>query len=234
MRPQGRAILDYHQGDTAAYYIMHSDDGEQLIVPASLYFRTRLEWPEIEGMAVDQCRGRVLDVGAGAGCHSLVLQELGLGVCAIDVSAEAVRVIKERGIKDVHLVDLADFQAEPFDTILMLMNGIGLVGTLIGLEEFLGRIHRLLKPGGQIIFDSFDARHDLEAPIFGRTINLNDSQPYFGEVSLHLEYKGEIGPLFAWLYVDEQTLTQYAKNSGWSCTVLHRTGEGPFLARLAR
>jgi SAM-dependent methyltransferase len=184
-------------------------------------------------MAVDLCRGRVLDAGAGAGCHSLHLQQRSLDVCAIDISPEAVEVMKKRGIREVHRADVFKFQAQPFDTILMMMNGIGVVETLQGLDRFLRSVPRLLSEKGQILLDSHDARHEIDPDELVHWES-HQTQPYFGEVTLRLEYKGQIGPSFGWLYLDSDTLTRYAEKTGWFCKIVHREEDGAYLAQLTR
>lgn len=233
MKPQGQAILDYFKGDSSATVIMHSDDGEKMDVPASVFFREPQDWPPLERMAVDLCRGRILDVGAGAGCHSLHLQQRGLAACAIDISPEAVEVMKKRGVREVHRADVFRFQAQPFDTILMMMNGIGVVETLQGLDLFLKSMPRLLCEGGQILLDSHDARHEVDPDELAQWESYQ-IQPYFGEMTLRLEYKGQIGPSFGWLYVDSDTMTRHAEETGWFCEIVHREEDGAYLARLIR
>ncbi len=232
IRPQGEAIRDYFAGDNGALLIMVSDDGERMEVPAKIYFRKPSEWPLLERLSVDACRGRVLDVGAGAGCHSLVLQERGLSVCTIDISPDAVYVMRKRGLREVYRADVFSFQSEPFDTLLMMMNGIGIVENLEGLDAFLKSVKRLVKPDGQILLDSFDAslKSDLSWDEAAR--GMDDGGVYYGEVTLRLQYKGRVGPPFGWLYVDVKTLTNYARRTGWSCRILHQEDDGAYLARL--
>lgn len=234
MKPQGLAMLDYWEGDTEAILTMHSDDGEVMDVPAGVYFRSHPEWPLVERTAVDLCRGRVLDVGAGAGCHSLVLQEHDCDVTAIDILPECVQIMRERGIKDARLADVFRFQEAPYDTILMLMNGIGFVETLPGLERYLNSIGRLLKSGGQILFDSSDGRYDI-SPHDPASVEVDlQGGSYFGEVEMWLEYKGIRGLNFKWLYVDTETLQRYAEKCGWRCRIVQREEKGLYLAQLQK
>src|SRR5574341_2064878 len=112
-RPHGRALLDFFNGDTSAEIVVHADDGETEVVPISVFFRGPAEFSALEEAALDLCRGRVLDAGAGAGCHALALQERDLPVCAIDIAPEAVEVMRRRGVKDAHCADIFHFEAEP-------------------------------------------------------------------------------------------------------------------------
>jgi 2-polyprenyl-3-methyl-5-hydroxy-6-metoxy-1,4-benzoquinol methylase len=97
---------------------------------------------------LELCRGRVLDVGAGTGVHTLYLQDRGFDVCAIDVLPDAVEIMRRRGTRDARLADIRDFEADPFDTILMMMNGTGILATLEGLDSFLRDVPRTtVRPG---------------------------------------------------------------------------------------
>jgi len=233
-KPHGAALLDYCKGETSAAVVVHGDDGETEIVPIRVFFRGPAEFSALEEAALDLCRGRVLDAGAGSGCHSLVLQEQGLSVCAIDIAPEAVEVMRRRGVREARCADLFSFEAGPFDTLLLMMNGIGVVGSLAGLDRFLAGVGRLLKPDGQILLDSYDpgwGEDPEKAPsprVMGRPGR------YIGEMRFQLEYKGEIGPDLEWLFVDSETLADHAGRAGWSCEVLWQEEEGHYLARLTR
>ncbi|HSB80794.1 MAG TPA: methyltransferase domain-containing protein [Candidatus Methylomirabilis sp.] len=230
--PHGLALLDFFNGRTSAEVVVHEPDGETEVVPARLFFREPEEFSALEEAALDLCRGRVLDVGAGAGCHSLVLQERRLHVCAIDVAPEAVEVMRKRGVRDVRCADVFGFRAEPFDTLLMLMNGIGVVGSLAGLQRFLRDVKRLLRPEGQILLDSYDPGPDA-VPGVAAQGGPSGTRGYPGEMRFQLEYEGRRGPSLEWLFVDFETLAARAVREGWSAEIIWREEEGHYLARLA-
>jgi SAM-dependent methyltransferase len=237
--PHGQALLDYFRGDHSVAVLVCEEGGETEVVPVSVFFRGPSEFSALEDAALDLCRGRVLDAGAGTGCHALVLQELGLSVCAIDVAPEAVEIMRRRGVRDARCADLFQFREGPFETILMMMNGIGVVGTLAGLDRFLGDVQRLLAPEGQLLFDSYDPRPDDaegdESPGTGPpTAAQGASGQYPGEMRFQLEYKGRRGPTLAWLFVDPETLAAHATRAGWRCEVIWQEEEGHYLARLTR
>src|SRR5574337_12855 len=152
-RPHGRALLDFCNGDTSAEIVVNGDDGETEVVPIRVFFRGPSEFSALEEAALDLCRGRVLDAGAGAGCHTLVLQEQDCSVCAIDIAPEAVEVMRRRGVKEARCADVFHFREGPFDTLLLMMNGIGVVEDLAGLDRFLADAHRLLTPEGHPAFN---------------------------------------------------------------------------------
>lgn len=230
----GQALLDYHHGTTAATVTVHCSVADDEPLPAAYFFRTLLQMPELERLALDESRGRVLDLGAGAGCHSLELQSRNLQfVKAVDVSAGAVQVMTERG---VHTVARHDLFAPlpptelPYDTILLLMNGLGLTGTLDGLDKFLAHARTLLAPDGQILATSSDVRYLYEDEDGALLINLNG--PYYGEVEYTLSYKGRTGEPFPWLFVDAALLNDAAQTAGYTAEFLSEDENDQYLVRL--
>jgi len=233
-RPHGRALLDFHNGDSSAEVVVHGDDGETEVVPIRVFFRGPSEFSALEEAALDLCRGRVLDAGAGAGCHSLVLQEQELSVCAIDIAPEAVEVMRARGVKDARCADIFHFQEGPFDTLLLMMNGIGVVEDLAGLHRFLADAHRLIAPDGQILLDSYDPNWSDDPGEGAPSEARGPAGRYIGEMRFRLEYKGKKGPPLAWLFLDAKLLAEHAMKAGWSCEVIWQEEEGHYLARLTR
>lgn len=222
--PHGAALRDFLAGDVDAEVIVRAEDGEEDRTPARVFFRGPGEFSALEEAALDLCRGRVLDVGAGAGCHSLVLQGRGVTVTALDVSPEAVEVMRRRGVRDVRCGDVFTCAGERFDTLLILMNGIGLVGTLDGLDRFLRDVGRLLADGGQILLDSFDpGPADPERP-----------WAYPGEMRFQLEYRGARGAFYDFVFLDWETLREHAESAGWRCDSIWQEEEGHYLSRLTR
>jgi SAM-dependent methyltransferase len=231
--PHGLALLDFLNGKTSAEVVVHDEHGETDVVSARVFFREPEEFSALEEAALDLCRGRVLDVGAGAGCHSLVLQERQVVVCAIDVAPEAVEVMRKRGIRNVRCADVFGLQADPFDTLLMLMNGIGIVGSLAGLQRFLRAAERLLAPDGQILLDSYDVGPD-DSSGSAAGAGSHPAGGYPGEMRFQLEYEGRRGPTLEWLFVDFKTLADRAEREGWVAEIIWQEEEGHYLARLRR
>ncbi len=231
--PHGAALRDYYGGLTDAKLTLHSSLGEHEEIPVSVFFRGPEDYFPFERVALARCHGRVLDVGAGTGVHSLYLQARGLEVCAIDVLPEAIEIMKARGVRDVRLVDVREFEGVRFDTILMMMNGIGILETLRGLDRFMRDVPRLLNPGGQILLDSGPANVVGDPGDAAEVVDY-ESEGYWGEAWIKLEYRGEEAPPFRELYVDAQTMTQRAEAAGWRCEVLHRDEFGAYVARLTR
>lgn len=230
----GRALKDFHfHNDSGIQLKVHSDCSGMEVLPAEIFFRHYDTLPELERYALDLCRGRILDAGAGAGCHSLILQERGFEVTAADVSGDAVEVMRDRGLQQVIKVDIKRWKPlERFDTVLMLMNGIGLVENLEGLKFFLKHAKGLLAPNGQLLLDSTDF---TLFPKFMKTwaaIQVKRCR-YFGEVEYRIEYKDQLSDAYSWLFVDEKTLEEYALEAGWLSQIIFEE-EGQYLARLIR
>jgi SAM-dependent methyltransferase len=231
--PHAAAMRAYHRGKRDAVIIVY-DDFERDEVPVSYFFRSPDDFAPYERRALELCRGRVLDVGAGSGCHSLALQERGFEVTAIEALPELVEILRDRGVRDARVATWMDLEGETFDTVLMMMNGLGLAETLSGLRQFFREARRLLRPGGQVVADSTDVRvrMDVEAAHTG-AVERPDGR-YVGELHFQLEFAGRKGPPFGQLYVDPETLSKYAENAGWSCEIIRaRDDHGHYLARLS-
>jgi SAM-dependent methyltransferase len=232
MDPYGEALLDFYKGDLSAKVVVHRDDGWAEPLPVSVFFRTPPEFSPLEQTASNLCRGYVLDVGAGTGCHSLALQERGLKVMAIDISPQAVEIMSKRGIAETRRIDVYEFSGGCFDTLLLMLHGIGMVETISGLDRFLHHAHKLVAPGGQIVFDSLDVRRTADPRHLGFQEANRQAGRYFGEIRMQFEYKGRTGPLFGWLHVDPETLADHAGKAGWECRVVSREENGNYLAQL--
>jgi SAM-dependent methyltransferase len=233
-RPLGRALLDFHRGDSSAELVVSSDLWEDETVSAAVFYRPLEEpLPELERRALELARGRVLDLGAGAGRHALELQSRGLEVVAVDVLDDAVRVMRERGVSDARRGGLNELAGERFDTVIMLMHGLGVVGDLVGLGRLLERMPTLLSSGGRLVCDSADLATVLHDEAPGLLDDLAASDRYHGEVSFGLEYRGRRGPVYPWLFVDAETLELLAGAAGFTTRVVAHGERGSFLALLS-
>jgi SAM-dependent methyltransferase len=231
MDPMGRAIADYHKNKKASKLRVFSPMFEEDEIPLTTLFRSYKSMPEIERKALGMAKGRILDVGAASGCHSLVLQERGLDVTAIDISPLSVETMKERGVKKVIEQDFFTLEGQ-YDTILMLMNGIGIVGTLERMPKFFKQLDKILAPEGQVLCDSSDISYVFEDE--EGMIDIPNEMDYYGEHSFRMQYKDTIGEPFDWLYIDADTLKQKAERCGYAVELVAEGEHYDYLAKITK
>ena len=220
----GEALYDHYKGTKAAKLFIYNKYGPKEEMPLSVYFRTELEMPDLELLAMGRCYGKVLDIGAGAGSHSLCLQRSGTDVTAMDISDKAANIMSERGLEKVLTNDIFTYSEERFDTLLLLMNGIGLAGNTEKLRLFLSHAKTLLNPGGQLLFDSSDIAYLYRGDLpVGR---------YYGELWYQYGFKGQKTEWFQWLYLDQDLLIDIAAHEGWFVEILYEDNMDQYLARL--
>lgn len=228
--PMGQAIYDYyHTGKAGKLRVMSSMFYEDEI-PVPTLFRSFNDMPVQEQKAIELCRGRVLDVGAGSGCHSVVLRERGFDVVAIDISQLSVDVMTERGLNAMNVNYFDETFVEKFDTLLFAMNGIGIVGKVERLDLFFRAARRLLAPGGQLLLDSSDISYVFTDDDGSMDIDL--AAGYYGEIDYKMRYKNINGEPFDWLYIDFDTLSMYAEEHGFRCEKCVDGEHYDYLARL--
>jgi SAM-dependent methyltransferase len=233
MKPFGLAVRDFYAGDVTSEVVFRRDDGVVNTLAVSALFRGPVDF-QVDKVLLDLCTGKILDVGAGVGIHSLFLQGIGFTVYALDVSPEACQVMKHRGVKNVICSSAVELQSGVFDTILLLGRSICMVETLSGLEEFLTYTRRLVNPAGQILLNSLDVACTKDPrDLTYHEINRQAGR-YIGEIRVRLEYKDLIGPRIGMLHVDSVELARYAAKTGWSFEVLLKEKDGHYAARLKK
>lgn len=215
--PIGQAILDFSESGKSKDIIVMSDLCEDDVIPSEYLFRTYEALPEAEKIALTECFGTILDVGAGAGTHSKILIEKGFDVTALEPSLGAVKHLESKGI-NVFQNTFQSFEEHQYDTILMLMNGIGLAGKLENLEHFLIHSKSLIKPGGQLICDSTDIIYLYEEEDGALWVDLNAE--YYGNFKFQMSYKDHQSEWFDWLYVDYNRLKNTAEKVGFDVELL--------------
>ncbi|WP_353146772.1 class I SAM-dependent methyltransferase [Flavobacterium sp.] len=229
----GKAILDYQTKDASEDLITETSISEADEMPVSYLFRTYNEMPKLEQKALQLAKGNVLDVGCGAGSHSLALQnERNLEVTAIDISENAVKACHHRGLKNVFVMHLLDLNpSTKFDTILLLMNGTGIFGTLKETDNYLQKLKSLLNKNGQILIDSSDLIYMYDQDEEGAYSIPADG--YYGELTFTVHYKGETEDTFPWLYLDYNTLQNAAIANGLNCELVLEGDHFDYLAKLS-
>lgn len=221
----GQAILDFYKNKEADDLILHNSYGEPEEMPVEVFFRDQLDFTTIEHLALIECDGKTLDVGAGAGAHSLVLQEWGKDVVALENSPRCVEVMTRSGISQVLEEDFFKHIGK-YDTLLLLMNGLGIAGKISQIPAFLKHCKALLNPDGQILLDSSDISYLYEDDI-------DPPSGYYGEVRYKYQYQDVEGDWFDWVYVDQDTFREIVENVGLELEILHTEDTDQYLARIS-
>lgn len=227
----GKAILDYQTGNNPENLITETSISEEDEMSVAYLFRDFGAMPKIEQKALQLAKGSVLDIGCGAGSHSLYLQnEKKLDVTSIDISANAIEACKLRGLKNTFVKNILDMEGVKFDTIILLMNGTGIFEKLSKISTYFQKLKSLLNQGGQILIDSSDIIYMFdEDEDGGKWI---PSLGYYGELTFTVSYKNETEESFPWLYVDYNTLQNAAHANGLNCELVKEGEHYDYLARL--
>jgi SAM-dependent methyltransferase len=227
--PLGAMMLDYLDGREDACVEVESSTLEMSCMSGETMFRSYAGMDTIERTALQLCEGSVLDAGAGAGCHSLHLQEMNMTVDALDISPGCVEVMARREVKNVFHRNLFSPKTGTYNTVLMMMNGLGICGTLDGCNLFLQLIGMILEKGGQVLADSTDLAllHD------GKGCRIFSSGNYYGETQFVMKYRNFVSDPFNWLYIDFNTLGSLAQFNGLCCEQIVSGKNGRYLARIS-
>ncbi len=215
----GQQLLAQFHSRTGTVEIIERDDrfvdtGSE----AGLYFRNYQQWSPPERRAIKLAKGRVLDIGCGAGRHSLYLQQKGFDVTGIDISPGAVKVCKLRGLKKAHvrpITDVDKFKPNSFDTILMLGNNFGLFGSSSRAKLLLKKLDRITSPAAQIIagtrnpFKTDDPNH-LQ---YHRRNKKRGRMP--GQIRMRVRFAKTVGPWFDYLFVSPKEMEAILSETDW-------------------
>lgn len=194
-------------------------------MPVSYFFRLPGSMDSLEQYALEHSHGNILDIGAGAGCHSLALKDAKHSVTPIDLSVNAVAVMKNRGLDEARVADINSYTGK-FDTLLLLMNGLGIGRTLTGTVDLLSKLRELLAPGGQIFGDSTDIRYMFDHA------ELQGQSPYYGEVSFGVSCEGIGSESFPWIFIDPNALTEACEQADLNCEIIGSDDGFHYLARM--
>ena len=234
----GKAILDFQTNNSPESIITETNISEADEMDVAYLFRSYNEMPKLEKKALQLCKGKVLDVGCGAGSHSLYLQNTkNLEVTSIDISENAIQACQLRGLKNAKVQNILDLEIDSdshqnkFDTILLLMNGTGIFGTLAATSNYLQKLKSLLAPNGQILIDSSDIIYMFDQNEDGSY--LVPAENYYGELTFIISYKNQIEEPFPWLYLDYNTLQNAAFANGLQCELIEEGKHFDYLAKLS-
>ncbi len=229
----GKAMYDFQTNNSPEDIITETSISDEDEMSVEYLFRSYDEMPKIEQKALQLTIGKTLDVGCGAGSHSLSLQnDRNLDVTSIDISEKAIETCKLRGLKNVIVQNILDFEGTKFDTILLLMNGTGIFGKLENCNKYLLKLKSLLNPGGQILIDSSDIIYMFDEDEDGGKWIPSETE-YYGELTFTISYKGEKEEPFDWLYLDYNTLQNAAIANGLKCELIMEGEHYDYLAKLS-
>lgn len=224
----GTAILDYQLGNCSEDLITSTNITEVDSLPLPYLFRNHSEMPSLEKTALKLSKGTVLDIGCGAGSHSLYLKSKGLKVKSIDISVGAIEACRLRGLNQAHVLDVMDETAS-FDTLLLLMNGSGVFQSLAHTPFVLSHLKTLINPDGQILIDSSDIKYMYEDEDGGYWMDA--TKDYYGELDYTVRYKNQEAT-FSWMYLDFENLKIASEQAGLRCELIEEGPHFDFLAKI--
>ena len=226
----GKAIFDYQTKNSPQDIITETNISEQDEMSVAYLFRSYNEMPKLEQKALQLCKGKVLDIGCGAGSHSLHLQEKSFDITSIDVSEKAIETCKLRGLNIAKVQNILDMKSETFDTIILLMNGTGIFENLASTSKYLQKLKSLLNENGQILIDSSDILYMYDQNEDGSFSVPSDN--YYGELTFSIQYKTQVEEDFPWLYLDFNTLHNVCQANGLQCELVLEGKHFDYLAKL--
>lgn len=223
----GEALAEYFEKEElSSPLLLHSTYGDIEEMPVEVFFRDSEDFPELEFIALSLCDGKVLDVGAGVGAHALYLHDKNFDVTALEISQTACNIMQQRGVQNILQQDFFNLSSQKYDTLLFLMNGIGLAGSLDRFRQLLAHSKTLLSEKGQLLFDSSDISYLYDE------YRIQRPEYYFGEIGYQYEFNGIKGEPFKWLYLDQKTLIKVAHEEGWVVQILFEDENDQFLVRM--
>jgi SAM-dependent methyltransferase len=232
----GHGMLDYYHGTRTSLVIERDDGYFEPDTGLQQYFTEYREWHGDERKAMGYARGCVLDIGCGAGRHSLYLQQKGHNVVGIDNSPLAIEVCKLRGLRDVQPVPVTRIspQLGIFDTVLMLGNNFGLFGNPDRASRLLRRLHRMTGRQGRIIAQSNDPYRTVSPDHLEYHERNRQRGRMAGQIRLRVRYRKYVTPWWDLLLVSKQEMADILNGTGWRANVHIETENGPYIAILEK
>jgi SAM-dependent methyltransferase len=221
----GMVYMAHYRGEPSDN-VTERDDGYVNEADGAYYFRSFDEWPEYEQQAIQESKGRVLDVGLGAGRHALWLQERGHEVVGIDVSPLALEVSRLRGVRDCRLMDVRElaFPDASFDTVLMLGANLGIMGDVDEIRRTLIELRRVTAEDGIIIGHSRNPLNtDEPAHLAYHEMNRRRGKPP-GLVRIRIGFQGRFGEWFHLLWMSQEELAEIIEPTGWDISKVYSSG----------
>jgi len=229
----GQEVWSYFNGKKSFEIVEREDGYFDVSSGAPTYFSAYGDWPEHEKKAIEFAKGRVLDIGCGAGRHSLYLQGKGLNVTSIDNSSLAIRVCRLRGLKRTKVMSISEidkFKPCSFESILMLGNNFGLFGSFQNAKTLLNKLFKITAPKATIIAESNDP-HRTENPFHLRYQKANRKRGRMpGQLRIRIRYMKYVGKWFDYLIVSKEEMTEILKGTGWKTKKFIDSTSSPYVA----
>jgi SAM-dependent methyltransferase len=212
----GQVLWAVYKGEEV-FETIERDDGYLDAMNSKAYFTDFNAWSPHEQKAMAYVKGKVLDIGCGAGRHSLYLQKKGCKVLGIDISPLALKVCRLRGLKKAKLasIDDAKFKPDTFGTIIMMGNNFGLFGNFKKAKMLLRRFHRMTSDDALIIASSRDP-YKTSNPVHLQYHELNRKRGRMsGQVRIRVRYQKYVGRWFDYLMVSGEEMKEILAGTGW-------------------
>jgi SAM-dependent methyltransferase len=228
----GQALYSYWQGDKSTPYLIRREDGYVSKSSLKEYFATWLE--PMEEAVTHHIKGKILDIGCGAGRHLLYFQNQGLDILGIDRSPLAIQVCKESGAQRAEVMDIFEHNLSPysFDTILLFGHNIGIGGTLEGAKILLAELRQLICSKGRLLLSTSDISRTNRDVHLHYHHQKNVTGGYPGEIRIRIEYKDLISDWFDWLHLEPEVLKSIAEAAGWELQEAHGFYDNDYAAVL--
>ncbi len=229
----GQEMWACYKGEEAAE-IVERDDGYFNATPGNpkSYFSEYENWAPIERKAMELVKGRVLDIGCGAGRHSLYLQNKGFDVLGIDSSPLAIKVCKLRGMKKARVMPIEelDFKPNSFDTVIMMGSNFGLFGGFERAKRILRKLHKITSKNGLIIASTRDTfkTNNLDHLEYHRRNRERGRMP--GQLRLRIRFRKCVGIWFDYLIVSKKEMEDVLKGTGWKLKETVDSGNSAYIA----
>lgn len=213
----GRTVLDHFEGRRAHEIIERSDGYIDVSAGPKAYFEPFRRWAPVERKAMRHVRGRVLDVGVGAGRVALHLQERGHEVVGIDVSPLAVEVARRRGVEDARVLAFKDVGPKlgVFHTVVMMCNNFGLFGSASGARRMLRRLDRITSDDARIVAGSRNPYGTDNPEHLAFQASNREQGRMSGQLRLRTRHQLYVGRWFDYLLVSPDEMTSLARSGGW-------------------
>ncbi len=233
----GQEMWAYFKGEEA-FEIVERDDGYFNASPKGpgLYFLQYEDWDPIEKKAMEFVKGRVLDIGCGAGRHSLYLQKMGFDVLGIDSSPLAIRVCRLRGLKRARVISIErlNFKPNSFDTVIMLGSNFGLFGSFEKARRLLKKLHRMTSEDGLIVASTRDTyKTDIADHLEYHKLNKKRGR-MAGQLRVRIRFRKCVGRWFDYLIVSKREMEEILEGTGWKIREFIDPNDSAYIAAIEK